>query len=82
MHRRDLELLAARPADHLIIDTDQMVAELGKLGAVAFVRPGRKPVFLGPANPPHRVFVGPAAAGTCQPLGPIVVLVEEESAFV
>jgi hypothetical protein len=82
MHRRDLELLRARLAGHLIVHANQVVAKLRKLRAVALVRTGRQPVLLGPAYPAHRVFVGPTTPRTAQSLGAVLVFVEEKSAFV
>jgi hypothetical protein len=82
VHRRDVELLAARTADDLVVHTDQVVAQLGKFGAVPFIGAGRQPIFFCPANPAHRVVIGAAAPRTRQPLGPVVVLVEEKGAFV
>ena len=62
MHRRDLELLAARLADDLVVDTDQVIAQLGELRAIAFVGSWRQPILLDAAHPAHGVFVGAAAA--------------------
>jgi hypothetical protein len=53
MHRRDLESLTARLADHLIVDAYQMVTQLGELGAIALIRPGREPILFCPPHPPH-----------------------------
>jgi hypothetical protein len=82
VHRRDLELLAAGPADHLVIDANQVIAQLRELGAIAFIRARRQPIFLGPPHPSHGVLIGPAATGTTEPLFAALGFVEEECALI
>jgi hypothetical protein len=82
MHRRNLEPLAARLAGELVVDADQVIAQLGELGAVALVGVAGQPVFLRPAHPLHLVVIRAAAPRTREAavslLGPFV----EEGAFV
>jgi hypothetical protein len=62
VQRWDLDLLAARLAHDLIVHTDQVVAELGELGAVALVGARRQPILLHAPHPAHAVLIGAPAA--------------------
>jgi len=82
VHRRNLEALAARLTGQFVVDADQVVAQLGELGAVVLVGIARQPVLLGAPDPAHLVVVGAPAArapvAAIALLGPFV----EEGAFV
>jgi hypothetical protein len=82
MHRGNLESLAARLAHDLIVDANEVVAQLRELRTIAFVRALRHPIFLRSPHPAHRILIRAAAARATKPLVAILVLVEEESAFV
>jgi predicted Rossmann fold flavoprotein len=64
---RNLEFLAARLAGDFIVEAEQVVPELGELGPVVLVGPGRQPVFLGAAHPPNVVFTRSPTLGTLIP---------------
>jgi hypothetical protein len=82
VHRRNLEPLAARLADHFVVHANEVVAQFGELGAIALIGPRWEPILLRPANPAYGVLVGPPATRATQPLCSIFVLVEEEGALV
>jgi hypothetical protein len=82
VERRNLELLPARLAHDLVVDSDQMVAELREFGAVALIRPGRQAIFLHAPDPPHVVFIGAMAARARVARGSRFVFVGKEGAFV
>jgi hypothetical protein len=64
MHRRDFESLPAGLADHLVVDPNQVVTQLGEFRAIPLVRAGRQLVLLLSPDPSNRIFVGAAAART------------------
>src|SRR5262245_5683327 len=80
--RRDVELLAARLARDRIVDTDHVVAELAVQRAIAIVGAVGQAILLRPDHPAHLVVVGALAAGTGELVGPRLVAVVEEVAFV
>jgi hypothetical protein len=82
VQRRDLDLLAARLAHDLVVDADEMVAQLGELGPVALVGARWQPVLLDPAHPADAVLVGPPAARAGHLGRTGLGAVGEESAFV
>jgi hypothetical protein len=82
VHRRDLESLRARFADDLVVHTNEVIAQLGELGAIALVGAGRQTIFFRAPYPSHGVLVRTAAARTTESLVAIFVFVEEEGAFV
>ena len=49
--RGDLEFLATRLARHLVVEAEEVIAQLGELGPVRFVGARRRPVLLRAANP-------------------------------
>jgi hypothetical protein len=82
MHRRDFEALPARLAHHLVVDSNQVVAQLRELGAISLVGARRQLVLLLTPDPSHGVFIGTAAARTRQPFVSLFVFVEKERALV
>src|SRR2546421_280379 len=62
--RRDLEFLAARLARDLIVQAEQIVAELRELFPIGFVGARRQPVLLRAAHPPDAVLGGASAPWT------------------
>jgi hypothetical protein len=82
VHRRNLEAFAAGLAGHFVVDTNQVVAQLGKLGAIAFIGARRQTVLLRPAYPTHGVFVRSPAAWAAQSFVAVFVAVGKEGAFV
>ncbi|MGQ0734711.1 MAG: hypothetical protein ACT4QD_13780 [Acidobacteriota bacterium] len=82
VQRRDLELLPAGLAHHLVVDANQMIAHFPEFRAVAFVGAGRQAVFLDSAHPSNVVVVGAATAGARVARGTILGAVVEEGAFV
>jgi hypothetical protein len=82
VHRRDLKSLAAGLAHHLVVDTNEMVAQLRELCPIAFIGAWRQPILLRPPYPPHRILIRASAPRATQSLVAIFVLVEEEGALV
>ena len=80
--RRDLEFLAAGLARDLVVEAEQVVAQLGELGPVALVGPGRQPLLLRAPHPADAVFAGPPALGALIPSGPGFRFFGEKRAFV
>jgi hypothetical protein len=62
MKRGDLELLPAGLADQLVVEPEEVIAELGELRAVALVGAGRQAILLGTTNPAHAVLIRAPAA--------------------
>src|SRR5262245_65756663 len=82
MLRRDVEFLTSRLARHRIVDADHVVAQLAVQRAVAIVRAGWNTVLLRAHDPAHLVLVDALAARTHQLVGPRLVAVVEEVAFI
>jgi hypothetical protein len=82
VQRGDLEPLPARLADQLVVEPQQVIAELGELGAVALVGAGRQPILLHSTDPAHVVVAGPATARTGVLRGPGFRFFGEEGALV
>jgi hypothetical protein len=82
MLRWDFDLLPAALAGHLVVDTEQVVAELGELGAILIVSAWRKPVALDPADPTDAVFVRTSAPRALVSPRPGFRFLAEEGAFV
>src|SRR4051812_6274127 len=80
--RRDLELPAAGLADDLVVEAENVVAQLRELLAIHLVGPRGRTIFLHPPDPADAVVVGAAAfrARVAARLG--LGLVGEEGAFV
>src|SRR4051794_27951644 len=57
--RGNLELLAAARARDLVVEAQQVVSQLGELGAVALVGAGREPGLLRSPDPADAVLAGP-----------------------
>jgi hypothetical protein len=82
VHRRNLEALAARLTGELVVDANQVVAQLGELGAVALVGIAGRPVLLGAPDPTQLVIVGAPAARTGVAARALFRTFVEEGAFV
>src|SRR5690349_11123993 len=82
MLRRDVELLAAGLARDRIVDADHVVAQLRVERAIAFVGACGQTVLLRAHDPPHLIVVDALAARAAQLVGPRLVPVVEEVAFV
>src|SRR5262249_42033949 len=79
---RDVELLAAGPARHRIVDTNHIVAELGEERAIALIRSWRNPILARAHDPAHLILVRAAAPRSCERVAARLVAVVEEIAFV
>jgi hypothetical protein len=82
VQRGDLELLAARPAHHLVVDADQVIAQLRELRAIAFVGARRQAILLHASDPSHGVLVGAMAARARVSRRPVFGFVVEERTLV
>jgi hypothetical protein len=82
VHRRNLEALAARLTGELVVDADQVVAQLRELGAVALVGVAGRPIFLRAPHPAQLVVTGAAAARTGVAARALFGTFVEEGAFV
>jgi hypothetical protein len=82
MHGRDLELLPARFAHHLVVDPDQVVAKLGELRAVTLVGARRQPILLRPPDPTDGIVVRTPATGTREPFVTVFASIKEERTLV
>ena len=82
VQRGDLDLLAARLADHLIVYADEMVSQLGELRPVALVGAGRQPILFDAPHPADRVLVGAPAPRARHAQRTGFVAIGEEGAFV
>ena len=80
--RRDLELLPARLAGHVVVQPEEVVAQLGEFGAIDVVGPRRQPILFRSPHPANAVVPGPAAFRALETAGSGLVLVREEGAFV
>ena len=66
----------------LVVEAQQVVAELRELRPIAVVAARRQPVLLGAPHPPDAVVVRPAALGALEPPRPGLRSLVEERAFV
>jgi len=62
VHRRNLEALAARLTGELVVDADQVIAQLLELGPILLVGVTGHAVFLGATDPAHLIVVGAFAS--------------------
>ena len=74
--RRHLELLAARLAGHLVVEAQQVIAQLVELGAVLALRLAI--LALGAPHPAEAVLVDPLASRTRILRRPVFRLLDEE----
>jgi hypothetical protein len=82
VHRGDLESLAAGLALDLIVDANEVVAQLGELRPIALVGARGQAVLLRPPHPTHGILVGPSTPWAAQSLAAVFGSVGEERAFV
>jgi hypothetical protein len=80
--RRNLEFLAAGLACDLIVEAEQVVAQLCEPGPVLLVSSRRQPILFRAPHPPNAVFAGPSAPGALIPSGSGFRLFREKGAFV
>jgi len=80
--RRNLEALAADLAHDVLVESQQVIAELGEPGTVALVATRRRPVLLRSPYPPDAVLARAPATGTLVAAGPRLGPLGEERAFV
>ena len=78
----DLESLAAGLARDVVVEAEQVVAQLCELGPVARVGPGRQSTFLRVPYPPNAVVDGPSALGALIPSESRFRFFREKRAFV
>ena len=79
---RDFELLAAGLAADLVVQAQQVVAKLGKLGAILIVGARGKSISFDAADPADAVLIRPPASGTLISSRTRFRLFGEECAFV
>ncbi len=80
--RRDLELLPAGPARHLVVEPQEVIAQLRKFRAILVVGTGRQAVLLHTADPPDVVLIRAPAPGTLIPSRAGFRLFRKEGAFI
>jgi hypothetical protein len=82
MHRRYLEALRTRLANHLVVHPNQVVSQFRELRPVALIRALGNAILLDTPYPADGVLVSPAAARAAESLGSGLGTVGEEGTFV